>query len=107
MAGTITEAQQIDCAQIMGVTLETVIQQIAYLGDLFTTQVATDVGVELTRWGTAGVDFVRVHPRERNFGAEINPEDTKDDIRGNLASLFQRMDWAQASSGSTMTIGRG
>lgn len=49
----------------------------------------TAVETELTRWTTAGVDFVKVHPREKNFGAEIDPEREKRDIRRNIAVLLE------------------
>lgn len=47
------------------------------------------VELQMERWETAGVDFVKVHPNVRNFGAEINPEREKADIRQNIAILLE------------------
>lgn len=48
----------------------------------------TAVETELTRWTTDGVNFTSIEPMERNFGARINPNDAKSDIRRNIALLL-------------------
>lgn len=101
MAGTLTEAQKIDVAQILGVKLQDVTDQMTFLGELFTTQVATDVVAELSRWSTYGAKFTRVEPMTTNKGADYDPGRIKDDIRRNIAVLFQNDEWISgAGSGS-------
>lgn len=40
---------------------------------------------QLTRWETASLNFTRIEPNMRNFGARINPGDEKAEIRKNIA----------------------
>lgn len=86
---TLTEAEKLDIAMILGVTYIDVNDKVTNLGDNYiTAAVETKIRTELTRWTTAGVDFVKVHPREKNFGAEIDPEREKLDIKKRLAALL-------------------
>lgn len=108
MAGSLTEAQVNKVAKILMITSIDINQQIAYLGENFTTQDAIDISAAITTWDAgAGTKYTRVHPRERNFGAEINPTDQKNDLRSDIAILLSRPDWANASGGSVMELGRG
>lgn len=100
----LTESQQLTVAQIVQVPVTQVEYQISLLGDTYATaDWETAVEAQLTRWTTAGVDFVSIEPKEKNFGAKINPENEKNDIRSNLAILFQRSDWANAA-GTVRTV---
>lgn len=99
--GSLTEAQRNKVAKILKQTPESILTQVTYMADLFTSAVQTDVEAEITRWEAgASTKFVRVHPRERNRGVEINPGDEKQDIKDNLALLLNREDWASSGSGS-------
>jgi hypothetical protein len=85
----LTEAQILKCARILGVTYIDVNDKITNLGtNYITAQVQTDIAAELLRWDTAGIDFVSIEPQEKNFGARIDPEKQKNDIRKNLATLL-------------------
>lgn len=100
----LTEAQKLSVAEILRVTVIDINDQITWLGDTYATSAwQTKVEAELTRWDTAGVNFTAVEPKEANFGARIDPTDAKNDIRSNLASLFQRDDW-RAASASNRTV---
>lgn len=53
-----------------------------------TSEVETDVRAELTRWTTAGVEFVKFTPTESNRGFNLNSDDEKANIRQNIAMLL-------------------
>ena len=101
----LTEAQQLTVAKILRQTPSIIEYQITLLGTDATAAWQTAVEAEITRWTTAGVNFVSVEPKEANFGARINPNNDKNDIRSNLAILFDRPDWA--SGGGQVNLARG
>lgn len=105
MALTTEEINKI--AKILNLPKSYINAQIDVLGDDLTAQDETDIRAELTRWdGGAGADFVRIHPKEKNFGAEIDPDDTKADIRRNIAILLGLETSAYSSYGmGTLEIG--
>lgn len=85
----LTEAEKLDVSMILGVTYVDVNDKITNLGATYiTAEVETKIREELTRWETAGIDFVSVEPKEANFGARISPGLAKADIRSRLASLL-------------------
>ena len=95
-----TETETLNIAKILNVTYIDVIDQIFNLGTAYiTAAVETQVRAELTRWETAGANFVKVHPRERNYGVEINSENEKDDIRRNIATLLLMTEIVYGGSG--------
>lgn len=100
MAITLTEAEKLDIVKVLTtpgrvVTYGEVNDQISYLGEeLITAAVETDIRALLTEWTTDGVnrDTTRIHPNTRNFGAEINPDQLKNLIRVEMASLLAMTD---------------
>ncbi len=95
-----TEDEKLNIAQILGVTYIDVNDQIFNLGTAYiTAAVEAQVRAQLTRWTTAGANFVRVHPRERNYGVEINSENEKEDIRRNIATLLYLTETVYGGSG--------
>lgn len=85
----LSEVNKLHISKIIGVSPRDLDIHIASLGGYLTAEVETQVIAEITRWTTgAGSDFTKVHPRERNFGAEINPSDAKADIRKNIMTLL-------------------
>lgn len=102
--GSITETQRNTLSQILKVKPDDINAQITYMGDLLTSVRQSDIETELTRWTTAKTEFYKIHPREANFGAEINSSDEKDDIRDNIAYLLERPDWSAKGSGSAYTF---
>lgn len=106
---TLTEEQKNQCAKILGVTPLDIGDQITYIGDLLTDQVATDIAAEITRWVTnsKGSKFVRLSPVTTNRGVDYDPDDEKADIRRNLALLLHAPDWASMAGGSQVKLHRG
>ena len=96
----LTEAQKLNVGKILGIKSYVLDAQLAYYATYITAAVETQVAVELARWDTAGIDFVSVEPREANFGARINPEQTKNDIRKNLATLLYCQELVNGGIGS-------
>ena len=98
MAATLTEEQKNQIAKILGIPVIAVNDQITFIGELLTAQVATDLAAEITRWVTnsKGSKFVRVAPTGSNKGVDYDPEDEKADIRRNIAVLLQNPDWIRS-----------
>jgi hypothetical protein len=95
-----TESQQLDICTILEVEKPILDQALIYNASFITAAVETKVIAELTRWTTAGANFVKVHPRERNYGVEINSENEKADIRRNIATLLLMTETVYGGSGS-------
>ena len=102
----LTEAQILKVSQILRQTPSDLEYQITLLGTDATATWQTAIEAELTRWVTAGVDFVEIEAREANFGAKIKPDREKSDIRWNLAILLDRPDWG-GSGGGQQRLQRG
>lgn len=94
MAVTLTESEKLKCAQILGVDYIKVNDQIFNLGDEWITpSVETEVRAQIARWDAgAGSNFVSVEPNTANFGARIDPELEKADIKRNIANLLYLTD---------------
>ena len=100
----LTEAQTLTIAEVLGVSVVDINDQITWLGATYATAAwQTAVEAELTRWTPASTNFVATEPKEKNFGARIDPNSEKNDIRANLAILFQRPDWKYSGGGITRT----
>jgi hypothetical protein len=91
----LTEAQKLKMAQIIGVDYITVNDQIFNLGTAYiTAEVETQLLAQIARWDAgAGTDFVSVEPNTANFGARIDPNLEKADIRKNIANLLYLTDF--------------
>lgn len=84
-----TEAEKMSIARVLSVTPTLLDAHLDSLGATVTTDVETAVREELSRWETAGIDFVAVEPKEKNFGARIDPNLAQSDIRRNIAILLE------------------
>lgn len=102
----LTEPQKLIIARILGITPTILNLQIDALTISAELELAIEEQIELWTDG-AGAKFARIHPNIKNFGAEVNPEDLKADIRTNIANYLERPDWANASSGMEFSIVRG
>ena len=91
----LTEANKLKLAQILGVDYITVNDQIFNLGaNYITAEVETMLLAEIARWTAgAGTDFVAIEPNTANYGAKINPDSEKDDIRKNIANRLYLTDY--------------
>jgi hypothetical protein len=95
----LTEANELKVCKILGVLYQDLEYQLALLSTDFTSERQSQVETELDRWDAgAGTKFTKIKANERNFGAEIDPEREKNDIRKNIAYLLERPDWAGGSS---------
>lgn len=104
---TLTESEKLKVAKILNTDYITVNDQIFNLGESYITPaVETAVRAELTRWDAgAGNDFVSVEPNTANYGARINPELEKADIRRNLTNLLYLNDLLDNSAGIVLLRG--
>lgn len=107
MAVTLTEAEKLNIAKILNTDFVTINDQIFNLGTAYITPaVETAIRAELTRWSSgAGSEFVTVEPNTANFGARINPELEKADIRRNLANLLYLNDLLDSSTSIRLVRG--
>lgn len=87
---TITEAEELQVAKILGVTYRDVHEKLTYLNTLngVTAALETSIRTELARWVTSGEKFTKLHPKESNKGVETDPLAVKGDIKKNLANLL-------------------
>ena len=100
----LTEAQTLTIAEVLGVSVVDINDQITWLGATYATAAwQTRVESQLSRWTTASTNFVAIEPKEKNFGAKIDPNSEKNDIRAMLATLFQRPDW-KLNAGTMRTV---
>jgi hypothetical protein len=95
-----TVSQQLDICTILEVELPVLEYALTFNVQYIDATAETKVIAELTRWETAGSNFVKVHPRERNYGVEINSENEKEDIRRNIATLLLMTETVYGGSGS-------
>jgi len=88
MAVTLTESEKLKIAEILGVNYIEVNDQIFNLGEAcITPTVEAGVRADIARWNAGvGADFVIIESSPANFGASINPEREKNDIRKSIAN---------------------
>lgn len=104
----LSEENELKVCKILGVLYQDLEYQLALLSTDFTSERQTQVEAEIERWETAGFKFTVIKDNAANYGANIDPEREKDDIRHNIAILLERPDWANnAMSGTGMRLGRG
>jgi hypothetical protein len=104
----LTFAQRLNICKILQIEMPALEYALTFNAEYITTETETQVLAEVARWESAGSSFVKVHPRERNYGVETNSENEKNDIRRNIATLLYLTDWLQAnSSGGAQRITRG
>ena len=104
---TLTESEKLTIAKILNTDYVTVNDQLFNVGDVYITPaVETQVRAEITRWNSgAGSDFVSVEPNAANYGARINPDLEKADIRRNLANLLYLTDLLDDSTSIRLVRG--
>ena len=95
----LTFAQRLDICKILQVEMPVLEYALTFNAEYITSETETEVLAEVTRWTTAGANFVKVHPRERNYGVEINSENEKEDIRRNIATLLLMTETVYGGSG--------
>ena len=100
--------QKAQLCRILQVTPSQLDSQIEWLGTGFTATHELAVEDEIARWfeDGKGAKFTRIVDKETNYGAVIDPEKEKNDIRKNIAILFERPDWATSGSGTGARLQR-
>jgi hypothetical protein len=86
----LTETEKLKLAQILQVDYIEVNDQIFNLGtEWITPAVEEQLREQIERWDSGiGSNFVSVEPNTANFGARINPDLEKVDIRQSIANLL-------------------
>src|SRR5574343_179042 len=90
--------QKAQLCRILQVTPSQLDSQIEWLGTGFTATHELAVEDEIETWESIKSDFTNIHPNLKNFGAEIKFNDAKNEVRKNIAILFERPDWAGVGS---------
>lgn len=92
----LTETEKLKLAQILQVDYIEVNDQIFNLGATWITPaVEEQLRAQIERWDAGiGTDFVSVEPNTANFGARINPDLEKADIRRSIANLLYLKSYA-------------
>jgi hypothetical protein len=107
MAITLTEAEKLDIAKILGVTYIDVNDKVYYLGEAnITAAVETDIRELITEWGTIKNNNAWFTATESNEGFNLNGETRKNRVRKELANLLYFTDlligsqgWARSTRG--------
>jgi hypothetical protein len=95
----LTETQQIALCQILDVQPYVLTAQITWLGTRLTDAMITTIGTQITTWNAGlGDKFTRLMPTESNKGVKTDPDAARDNIRREIALLFERPDWGASSS---------
>ena len=102
-----TESQKLKICRIMGVNIVDLQYLLTYNASQITSTVESDVIAELTRWDTAGADFVKLEPTESNKGVKLDSSSEKADIRKNIAVMLLMQDYLNAASGVQGRLVRG
>lgn len=88
-------------SKILGANAIELDAHLAYHASRIDEGVETDVRAEIERWNSGiGTKFVTVEPNTKNFGAKIDPEAAKQDIRQNIKVLLC-MDLADGTAGAS------
>jgi hypothetical protein len=103
-----TFAQQLNICKILQIEMPALEYALTFNAEYITGETETQVLAEVTRWATAGVSFVNIHPKEANKGAEIRANAPKDAIRRNIANLLYMSEWLKRNTmGGSQRITRG
>lgn len=94
---TFTAQQVTDIAEVLCSNSLLVAERLTYIKDQITDTDKTKALALITEWQTASTDYTRVHPKEKNFGAEINPNDKKSSLVQRIANLLYCTDLLNAS----------
>jgi len=83
-----TESELNSIVTVLQIRRPTLDYALSVNASYITAEVETDVRAELTRWETAGAEFIKFTPTESNRGFNLNAGDEKADIRRNIALLL-------------------
>jgi hypothetical protein len=100
-----TPAEKHSIAHVLSTTVTLLNAHITAMGATLDADTETAVRTELTRWETAGVDFVKIHPKEANFGVEINGTQSQHDIARKIALSLEWPYPVGSASMGTLQIG--
>ena len=102
-----TESQKLKIGRILGIEQPTLEYHLTLNSNSITATVETDVATELTRWTTAGAEFVQLEPTESNKGVRLNASSEKADIRKNIAVMLCMTEVVGSMSGVQGRLVRG
>ena len=81
-----TETEKGTLAEILGIMPLTLSDHLDMVISELTTEVEDLIQADIVTWNLYRNDFTRIHPREKNFGAEVNPADVRATIRARVAN---------------------
>ena len=85
-----TEAQKLKICRITGVTSDLLEDVLSFRAAAITAEVESQVGDLITEYFANGVNrnVTKIRPNLKNFGADIDPNDTRAQIKGEIATLL-------------------
>lgn len=93
---------KLSICKILGVNPIDLDVHLAAYADSITSVIETAVQDEIDRWDKGiGTKFMSVEPNTKNFGAKLDPEAAKNDVRQNIRSLLIIPESMGTSSGSS------
>lgn len=103
---TFTEAEISDLCEILECPSNYLAARLDFYASQITDSDKTKVLAKVDEWTTAGGNFTAIMPTEANFGAKINPNDAKAQIRRQIAQMIYCGDMV-SSGGSQIRLERG
>jgi hypothetical protein len=85
---TFSESQVTDLCEILETDSDYLADHLEFYANQISEADKTKVLAKITEWETAGAKFTAIEPNVRNFGAKINPDNQKNQIRSQIASLL-------------------
>ena len=86
---TFSEAQVTDLAEILETNSINLAERLNLYASSITESDKTKVLAKVATWqASAGDNFTSIRPKEANFGAEINPDKQKNQIKRQIAALI-------------------
>jgi hypothetical protein len=83
-----TADEKVSICKITGVRSDVLDNTLTIFANAISDEAEDAVRGEIERWDQVSDDFVSIEPTEANFGAKINPNLAKADIRKNIVTLL-------------------
>lgn len=92
-----SESEQIKICQILGITTLELDSQLIYLGNRLTLAKQEAILEEIENWGNGvSENYASFTPTESNKGFNLNANEAKNEVKRNIAVLFDRPDWGSS-----------
>ncbi len=106
----LTEAQRIKVAEILQITPDLLYLHLTSGAFELTAAKQTALEAKIVLWDAgpgAVTEYAKLHPKESNKGVETDPDRDANTLRGVIARLLERYDWASSATSMEYELVRG